>query len=164
MLAAAGDGSEGATADTRRIEAHRVRAIEGRGVFRGILETKGACQGGPGRGPMISFHETVESLERVNDLLKSAAEVRSAVSHTLELLADFTAMLEYSHTKEFKDTGEALDYVDKVLVPRVSRIRDALASQTEPHLGRLELAHESASRLVLRLQMLSDGGGAGLVP
>jgi hypothetical protein len=81
---------------------------------------------------MISFHETVESLERVNDLLKSAAEVRSAVSHTLELLADFTAMLEYSHTKEFKDTGEALDYVDKVLVPRVSRIRDALARRQSP--------------------------------
>jgi hypothetical protein len=113
---------------------------------------------------MISFHEMVESLERVNDLLKSAGEVRSGVSHAMELLADFVSMLEYSHTKEFKDAGEALDYIDKVLVPRVTRIRDALASQTEPHLGRLELAHESATRLVLRLQMLADGGGAGLVP
>jgi hypothetical protein len=120
--------------------------------------------GGKERGAMISFHETVDSVERVSDLLKSAGEVRSAVSHALDLLGDFTAMLEYSHSKGFKDAKDALDYVDKVLVPRVTRIRDALASQTEPHLGRLELAHESSTRLLLRLQMLSDGGGSGLVP
>jgi len=113
---------------------------------------------------MITFHETVDSVERVNDLLKSAAEVRSAVRHALDLLGDFTAMLDYSHNKGFKDANEALGYVDKVLVPRVGRIRDALASQTDPHLGRLELAHEAASRLLLRLQMLSEGGGAGVLP
>jgi hypothetical protein len=81
----------------------------------------------------------------------------------LDYLADFQAMLQYSHNKDFKDVAEALEYVDKVLIPRLSRTRDALASATDPHLKRLDQASELAERLALRLQMLADGGG-GFLP
>lgn len=113
---------------------------------------------------MITFRETVDSAERLNELLKSSAEVREGVDHALEYLGDFTAMLEYAHNKDFKSASEALEYIDKVLVPRLGRIRDALASRTEPHLVHLEQAKDLASRLSARLQMLADGNGGGFLP
>jgi hypothetical protein len=112
---------------------------------------------------MVSLRETVDSVDRLNELLKSSAELRASVRHSLDYLADFKAMLEYAHTKDFKDVAEALEYVDKVLIPRLSRTRDALASGTEPQLKRLEQASELATRLSLRLQMFADGGG-GFLP
>ncbi len=112
---------------------------------------------------MISLRETVDSVDRLSDLLKSSAELRAAVRHSLDYMADFKAMLEYAHAKEFKDVSEALDYVDKVLVPRLSRTRDALDSGTDPALKRIEQASELATRLSLRLQGLADGGG-GFLP
>ncbi len=112
---------------------------------------------------MISLRETVDSVERLNQLLKSSAELRSAVRHSLEYLADYKAMLEYAHSKNFKDVNEALEYIDKVLVPRLSRTRDALASGTDPHLKRVEQASELAARLSLSLRMMSDGGGGNLL-
>jgi hypothetical protein len=108
---------------------------------------------------MITFRETIDSAERLNELLKSSAEVREGVNHALEYLTDFTAMLEYAHNKDFKSAREALEYIDKVLVPRLGRIRDALASRTDPHLVRLEQARDLANRLTVRLQMLADGSG-----
>ncbi len=112
---------------------------------------------------MISLRETVDSVDRLNELLKSSAELRSAVRHSLDYLTDFKAMLEYAHTKDFKDVAESLEYIDKVLIPRLSRTQDALASATDPHLKRVEQASELATRLAMRLQVLGDGGG-GFLP
>jgi hypothetical protein len=113
---------------------------------------------------MITFHETVDSVERLNEMLKSSAEVRAAVKHALDYMADFSGMLAYAHTKGFKDVGEALEYIDKVLVPRLAGIHDALASHTDPHIKRLEQAQELSNRLLLRLQMLSEDGSGGILP
>lgn len=112
---------------------------------------------------MISFRETVDSVERLNEHLRSCRELSSAIAHTLEYLADFDAMLRYAHQKDFKDAAAALEYIDKVLSPRLSRTRDALASATGPQLKRLEQASELAERLSLQLRSLAEGGG-GFLP
>lgn len=113
---------------------------------------------------MISFRETVDSIERLHELLKSVAEIRSGVEHAQEYLADFGGMLRYAHKKDFRTREEALEYIDKVLLPRLEAISEALASQSDPTLERLEQAHDLTQRLLLRLQMLSDGGGNWLLP
>ncbi len=113
---------------------------------------------------MITFHETVDAVEHLNEMLKSSTEVRAAVKHALDYMADFQGMLVYPHTKGFREVGEALDYIDKVLVPRLARIHDTLASHTDPHLRRLDQAQELSNRLLLRLQMLSDEGSGGILP
>jgi hypothetical protein len=112
---------------------------------------------------MISFQETVDAIERLADLLKSAEEAEAAVQHALANLADFRSMLEYSHAKGFKDPGEALEYVDNVLIPQLNNILEALESGTTPHFQKLEMATAHAKRLAVRLQMLTDGSGPGFL-
>ncbi|MEW6567870.1 MAG: hypothetical protein AB1449_06840 [Chloroflexota bacterium] len=113
---------------------------------------------------MITFHETVDSVERLNELMKATAEVKSAVEHSLKYLEGFTGMLEYAHTRELKHAGEALEYIDKVLLPQLNRIRDALASESEPPLKRLDMARDLTTRLLLRLQMLAEPPGDSILP
>lgn len=113
---------------------------------------------------MISFRETVDSIERLHELLKSVAEMRSGVEHAQDYLADFAGMLRFAHRKEFQSPEEALEYIDKVLLPRLETIREALASQSDPTLERLHQAQDLTQRLLLRLQMLSEGGGSWFLP
>jgi uncharacterized protein YpiB (UPF0302 family) len=112
---------------------------------------------------MITFQETVDAIERLAELLKSAAEAQSTVEHAVANMAAFRSMLEYSHVKEFQDVDEALSYIDHVLVPQLNGILDALESGTEPHFKRLEMASDHAKRLAVRLQMLTDSSGAGFL-
>ncbi len=108
---------------------------------------------------MISFRETGDSVERLATLMKSVAELQTAVEHTLNYLADFETMLDYPRTKNFQTVQEALQYIDKVLKPRVSTVRAALASGTDTHLKNLRQASDQTERLIVRLRMLSDGYG-----
>jgi len=78
-------------------------------------------------------------------------------------LADFLSVLEYMHTKEFKDTQDILNFVDNVLIPQVLGIRDSLQAGTEPHQKRLKLAHDQAERLVVRLRVLINDGIDGFL-
>lgn len=113
---------------------------------------------------MITFHETVNSVERLNDLMKATADARSAVEHCLKYLEGFAGMLEYAHSRDFKSPADALEYIDKVLLPQLNRIRDALASESEPPLKRLDAARDLTARLLLRLQMLAEPPGDSILP
>ncbi len=113
---------------------------------------------------MITFHETVDSVERLNELLKATTDARSAVEHCLKYLESFAGMLEYAHSRELKSPAEALEYIDKVLLPQLNRIRDALASESEPPLKRLDAARDLTTRLLLRLQMLAEPPGDSILP
>jgi hypothetical protein len=110
---------------------------------------------------MISFRETVDSVERLSALMKSVAELQSAVEHALEYMADFENMLDYPRTKNFQTVEEALHYVDKVLKPRLSTVRAALESGTQGHLKQLRQAADQAERLTVRLRILADGDSGG---
>jgi hypothetical protein len=113
---------------------------------------------------MITFQEMLHTIERVADQLKAVEDVDSAISHALDNLKSLRSMLEYSHQKEFKTREEALGYIDKVLTPQLNGIIDALASGTEGSVPKLKAAHENASRLALRLQVMIDGDGTDLLP
>jgi hypothetical protein len=112
---------------------------------------------------MITFHETVDIAERLADFLKSASELDTALKDAIEDLAGFLSMMEFSHEKGFVDAEEALQYIDKVLIPQLLGIRDSLEAGTEAHLKRLNTASDLAERLKVRLQMLRDGAASDLL-
>ncbi len=113
---------------------------------------------------MISFRETQDAVERVVQLLKSVEAMQSVVDHALSNLAEFRSMMEYSHAKRFTSPGDAIAYIDKVLIPQMSGIHDALASGSVSHLKNLRQASDQCQRLMLNLQMLTEGLEGGLIP
>ena len=106
---------------------------------------------------MITFDQTLDAVERINDLLKSAEEAEGQVVFTLSNLYDFASMLKFAHRKQFQSAQEALDF-DNVLNPRLSGIISALESGTESHFKRLNVASEHTRRLMLNLQMVTGVG------
>lgn len=106
---------------------------------------------------MITFPETLDATERLAELLKSASALDSALTNTVEDLGSFLSVLEYSHTKKFENTEAALQYIDKVLIPQLRGIKDRLEVGTSEPLKRLNMARDQAKRLMVRLQVLTDG-------
>lgn len=112
---------------------------------------------------MITFPETLDAAERLADLLKSSANIESALEDAAKDLADFLSVLEYMHTKEFSDCQDVLNFVDNVLIPQVLGIRDSLQASTKPHQKRLKMASDQAERLVVRLRVLVNEGIDGFL-
>lgn len=106
---------------------------------------------------MITFPETVNIVERLAEMLKSASELEVAIKDTTNDLASFLTMLEFSHTKEFESAEDALQYTDTVLIPQILGIRDSLTAGTAEHLKRLNTARDLADRVIVRLRMLDNG-------
>ena len=113
---------------------------------------------------MITFREMQDAVERIAQNLKSAEDVASVVEHTLNNLAELRSMIEFSRAKRFKTADDVLGYLDKVVVPQLNGIRDAFESGSLPHLKNLQAANDQCNRLVLRLQMLSEGADGTLLP
>jgi hypothetical protein len=113
---------------------------------------------------MISFRETQDAVERVAQMLKSADDMQSVVDHTLTNLAEFRSMIEYSRTRQFKQAEDVLGYLDKVVVPQLNGIHDALQTGSQPHLKNLRSANEQCHRLAVRLEMLTEGLDGDLLP
>jgi hypothetical protein len=111
---------------------------------------------------MINFDQTLDAVERINDLLKSTSALEIQISRTQANLVDFGVMLEYAHRKNFRNAEEALSYIDQVLIPRLQGIENALTSGTEEHFQKLHIAREHTNRLAARLQMVTGGDIEGL--
>ena len=112
---------------------------------------------------MITFPETVNALEMISEHLRTAAELEAALQDALEDLAGLLSMMEFAHDKKFADSNAALKYIDDVLVPQLNGIRHSLESSTEEPVKRLNLSINQIERLVLRLQMLSEGNFVSFV-
>lgn len=106
---------------------------------------------------MITFRETVDVVGRLAEMLKSATDLELALKDTDNDLASFLTMLEFSHTKDFKDAKDALQYIDTVLIPQFLGIRDSLRTGTTEHIKRLRTAQDLADRMIVRLRMLENG-------
>jgi hypothetical protein len=104
---------------------------------------------------MITFDQTLDSVERILEHLKSVAELDSMIEHVKDNLDDFSDMLEYAHKREFKSTDEALEYIDKILLPRLQGIIDALRSGTTDPMRRLTAASEHTQRLLANLELVT---------
>ncbi len=111
---------------------------------------------------MITFDQTLDAVERIYEQLKSVDQVESQIDHVRANLDDFAVMLEYAHKKEFQTREEALQYIDKVLVPRLQGIITALVSGTEEPLKRLSTATEATKRLMASLELVTGGSGDAL--
>lgn len=104
---------------------------------------------------MITFDQTLDSVERIYEHLKSVAEIESLIGHLGENLDDFSEMLEFAHQREFESPEEALKYIDTVLLPRLQGIIDALESGTKDPLRRLTAATEHTQRLLASLELVT---------
>jgi hypothetical protein len=106
---------------------------------------------------MINFSETLEAVERQQDLLRSVSDIAVAVDKSLESIKNFRLMLEHSHQKQFQSANQALQYIDTVLLPQLTVIHDSLKTSTQAPLQKLSQARAHNERLVNQLRMFSDG-------
>ena len=113
---------------------------------------------------MITFDQTLDSVERILEHLKSVAELEGMIEHAKDNLDDFSDMLEYAHKRDFKSTDEALEYIDKILLPRLQGIIDALESGTTDPMRRLTAATEHTQRLVANLELVTDESADNFAP
>lgn len=113
---------------------------------------------------MITFDQTLDSVERILEQLKSVAELDSMINHVKENLDDFSDMLEYAHQREFANTEEALEYIDKILLPRLQGIIDALESGTADPMRQLTTATEHTQRLFANLELVTGESADNFTP
>jgi molecular chaperone GrpE (heat shock protein) len=113
---------------------------------------------------MITFDQTLDSVERILEQLKSVAELESMIDHLKDNLNDFSDMLEYAHQREFKSTEEALEYIDKILLPRLQGIIDALESGTADPMRQLTTATEHTQRLLANLELVTGESADNFTP
>lgn len=112
---------------------------------------------------MITFRETLDGLQNVSELMKGAMEAESTVTRALTSLADLRAMLDSPRARSAKSVPELRDYIDRVVLPQLVGLHDALQVGTDDSFKRLRSANEQADRVILRLQMLVDGAVDGLL-
>lgn len=104
---------------------------------------------------MITFDQTLESVQRIFEHLKSVEEVDNQLDSVRDNLQDFAEMLAYAHQRDFATADDALNYIDKVLVPQLQGIITALESGTGSHLKRLSAASDLSRRLVANLELVT---------
>ncbi len=112
---------------------------------------------------MITFRETLDGLRNVSDMVKSAMETEETVERTLVGLADLRAMLESPRVRRAEEVVQVRDYIDRVILPQLLGLNDALRIGTDDGFKRLRAAGDQADRMILRLQMLVDGSVDGLL-
>jgi hypothetical protein len=66
-------------------------------------------------------------------------------------------MLESPRLRQARSTDEVRDYVDRVVLPQLAGVRDALEIGTSDRFKRLRTAGDQVERMILRLRMLVDG-------
>jgi hypothetical protein len=108
---------------------------------------------------MITFDQTLESVQRIYEHLKSVSEIEGQLNHVRANLKNLSEMLEYAHQKDFSNTQEALAYIDTVLLPQLEGIMTALESGTQDHLKRLSAANEHTHRLLASLELVTGQTG-----
>ena len=112
---------------------------------------------------MITFRETLDGLQNVSELLKTALEAEGAVQRNLASLADLRAMLVSPRVRKATGPLEVRDYVERVVLPQLTGLHDSLQIGTDDSFKRLRAASEQTERLIVRLQMLVDGSVDGLL-
>ncbi len=108
---------------------------------------------------MITFDQTLDAVERISNLLKAVDDLEYQFVYSSANLSDFANMLRYAHKKEFKDADDALQYIDKVLQPRLTGIIQALESGAEEHFKMLKTASEHSERLRSSLELVIGESG-----
>jgi hypothetical protein len=113
---------------------------------------------------MITFPEALDVLENVTELLKAVRAVEATVEGTVDEMDSVMAVISFAHNKEFENPGDALQYLDTVVLPQMSGVRDSLQLGTEEHITKLKQAREQMERLVLRMRMVVDGDVGDFLP
>lgn len=106
---------------------------------------------------MITFDQTLYTVERIQESLRTAQTLEVQVRHACDNLRDFENMLRYARKRGFSEAGEVLAYIDRVLIPRLEGIVNALEAGTAEPVRHLNLAAEQAERLIGELQAVTGG-------
>jgi len=111
---------------------------------------------------MISFHEMLDGIQRISELLKATEDVKEAVERSTAALVDLRTMLDADRLSQFESTDELTDYIQRVVLPQLTGAQDTLESASSSSFKRLNMATEQANKLMVRLQMLDESSLGGL--
>lgn len=111
---------------------------------------------------MISFRETLDSISRLVELLRTASEAETTFRRSVASLTDLQTILDRVRVRSFNTPAEMAEYIERVAIPQLHGIRDTLDVTTAAHFSKMRTAAELASRLELRLQALAEGSVDGL--
>lgn len=112
---------------------------------------------------MITFREALDGLRNVAELLKTGMEAESSVARAASGMSDLKSMLESPRIRNAASVAEVTQYIDRVVLPQLVGLHDALKVGSEDPFKRLRSASEQVERVIVRLQMLVDGTVDGLL-
>ncbi len=112
---------------------------------------------------MITLDQTLYSLERVRELMRSASQLEPNLRHTIANLKDLQTMLGLARQKGAKDPKDFEHYVDQVLGPQLATIINALEAGSGAQLEHLHSANEMVNGLIASLELVTRGGGDSLL-
>jgi hypothetical protein len=110
---------------------------------------------------MITFRETLDSVQRLDDLLAAGRDDQVAFDRALRNLADLQDMLSHERLASSKSVNTLLEYIERVAVPQLFGVRESLSVSANTHFDRLSTASEMAARLRTRLQVVADDSQSG---
>jgi hypothetical protein len=112
---------------------------------------------------MITFRETLDSVERLSELLRHGREDRTSIDRAVTDLADLQSMLDRERLAQFRSTATLAEYIERVAVSQLEGVHDSLRLSAGAHFDRLEDAYRLTQRLQARLNTVSDGGNEGFL-
>jgi hypothetical protein len=112
---------------------------------------------------MITLDQTLYSLERVREMMRSASQLEPNLRHTLANLKDLQQMIGLAREKGARDPKEFERYIDQVLGPQLATIINALEAGTEAQIEHLKSANEIVNGLISSLELVTGAGGDSLL-
>lgn len=112
---------------------------------------------------MISFRETLDSVERLSELLRHGREDRTSIDRAVLDLGDLQSMLNRERLSQFGSASTLAEYIERVAIPQLAGIHDSLRLSAGAHFDRLNDAYQLSERVQARLRTVSDGGSGGFL-
>jgi hypothetical protein len=112
---------------------------------------------------MITLDQTLYSLERARELMRSAGQLEPNLRHAIANLKDFQKMLDLAREKGSQDPKELERYVAQVLAPQLATIVNALQAGSQTQLEHLQSANEMINGLISSLELVTRGGPDNLL-
>jgi hypothetical protein len=135
-----------------------------------VVRLSARAQAGPARGStaredaaMITLDQTLYSLERARELMRSAGQLEPNLRHAIANLKDFQKMLDLAREKGSQDPKELERYVAQVLAPQLATIVNALQAGSQTQLEHLQSANEMINGLISSLELVTRGGPDNLL-
>ncbi|MCJ7511853.1 MAG: hypothetical protein MUO23_02650 [Anaerolineales bacterium] len=110
---------------------------------------------------MITFRETLDSIERLTELLSHGKDDRTSFDRAVVNLTDLQSMLDRERLSQFRSPNSLAEYIERVAISQLAGIHDSLQVSADAHFDRLQAAQELSERLQARLRAVTEGANGG---